>query len=99
AELVGSDEPEPRGPDSEDRQQLARDAWQARPPRHVAAELRREQQEPERERGARLERAARGETMKKCHHQAQREYAREPTHRRKVIAERHFDHPQLRRYL
>src|SRR2546422_62211 len=99
ADLVRADEPEPRRPDREARQQIARDAWQARPPRHVAAQLRREQQEPEGERGARLERAARGETMKKCHRQAQREYAREPTHRRKVIAARHFDNAQMRRYL
>src|SRR2546425_13198032 len=37
--------------------------------------------------------------MKQDHHQAQRERAREPTHRRKVIAARHFDNAQKRRYL
>src|SRR2546428_111865 len=98
-DLVRADEPEPCRPDREARQQVAREAWEARPPRDLAAQLRREEQESEREGGARLERAARGETMKKGHHEGQRERAREPTHRRKVIAARRFDNAEERRYL
>src|SRR2546428_1159783 len=37
--------------------------------------------------------------MKKGHHEGQRERAREPTHRRKVIAARRFDNAEERRYL
>ena len=74
--FVVSHQAEPRAHDEPD-EHVAGDARQPRATGQVAAQERGEQEKAERQRRTGLERAAGREAMKKGHHQAQREQARE----------------------
>src|SRR3989441_4182234 len=94
---------QPRGPNGETDQQVARESRQPRALREFAADDRGEQQKSERQGRARFERPARSHAMKDGHHQAQHEQRRDRpygAHGPQNIRRRHaFDNALERGYL
>src|SRR5207245_809526 len=84
--IVIADEAEPCRADAEADQQERRDARERPAPAEVSAQERGQQEEPERERGARFDRPGFGETMEHRHRQGQGKEAREPTHGAQISA-------------
>ena len=90
ADLVGTHHLEPRRAERQADEQERCDARQPGAPRRHAGEPGGDQQQPEGERGPAFERACRGEVMKKGHHQAQGDQARDPSHGAEICARRAF---------